>query len=147
MGKPGASQKYLGLRCRFCASAELFAESSVRDQYTYLDVVFLKSSMLLAGLHLWARQLFLQCVSAGQTCVVKMFLTISSLVQHALSDCCEAWGLEGPSICSPILTERALHVRKSVPDDVCLCELGRSQFCKVPRQQNTFQQSVQTVAL
>ena len=66
-----------------------------------------------------------------------MFLTVSTLVQPALSYGCEVWGLEGPSICSPmtsihnLLTERALHVRKSFLDDVCLCELGRSQFCKL----------------
>ena len=55
----------------------------------------------------------------------------SSLVQPVLSYGCEIWGLEKQYLWAPMTSihnlfmKRTLHVRKSVPDDVVLCELGR----------------------
>ncbi len=55
----------------------------------------------------------------------------SSLVRPVLSYGCEVWCLEWPSLFSQMNTvhnhfmKRTLHVRKSVPDGIVLCELER----------------------
>ena len=47
-----------------------------------------------------------------------------------LSYGCEIWGLEPQRLWSPLTSilflKRTLRVRKSVPDDVILCELGKA---------------------
>ena len=56
----------------------------------------------------------------------------SSLVQPVLSYGCEIWGLENPttwecmSSVHHLFMKRALHVRKSTPNDAIMCELGQT---------------------
>ena len=108
------------------------------DQYTYLGIVLHKkghfkeavSKLATAGKRaLFAMQY--RCSDLGIHDIGMRCSLFSSLVQPVLSYGCEIWGLESPHILSCMTSvhnmfmKRSLHVRKSVPDDMVLCELGQ----------------------
>lgn len=108
------------------------------DQYTYLGIVLHKSGSFKPAIHKLAaagkRALFAmqqRCTDLGISDIPLRCSLFSSLVQPVLSYGCEIWGLEKQYLWAPMTSihnlfmKRTLHVRKSVPDDVVLCELGR----------------------
>ena len=108
------------------------------DHYTYLGVVLHKSGCFKAAIEKLAaagkRALFAmqyRCSELGLNDTHLRCSLFSSLVQPVLSYSCEVWCLERSSLLSQMNTvhnhfmKRTLHVRKSVPDGVVLCELGR----------------------
>ena len=86
------------------------------------------------------KALFAVCQHCSDLCIQNVPTRGSlfpSLVRPVLFYGCELWGLEGPSFCFPmtsihnLFTKSALLVRKSVPADVCLYELGRVPLCLI----------------
>ena len=111
---------------------------SVVDQYTYLGIVFHKSGSFKSAIQKLAaagkRALFAmhqRCADLGIVDIVTRCSLFSSLVQPVLSYGCEIWGFEKGYLTSlmtivhNMFMKRTLRVRRSVPDDVVLCELGQ----------------------
>ena len=108
------------------------------DHYTYLGIVLHKSGCFKAAIEKLAaagkRALFAmqyRCSELGLDDTHLCCSLFSSLVQPVLSYGCDVWCLERSSLFSQMNTvhnhfmKRTLHVRKSVPEGVVLCELGR----------------------
>ena len=108
------------------------------EQYTYLGIVLHKggfykraiSKLTSAG----KRALFAmqhRCSDLGIDDIKPRCSLFSSLVQPLLSYGCEIWGLEHPDSWRQILSihhifmKRTLHVCRSTPSDIVLCELGQ----------------------
>ena len=104
----------------------------------YLGVIFHKkgyfkeavSQLATAGKRaLFAMQY--RCSDLGIHDIGMRCSLFSSLVQPVLSYGCEIWGLENPHTLSCMTSvhnmfmKRSLHVRRSTPDDIVLCELGQ----------------------
>ena len=108
------------------------------DQYTYLGIVMHKGGHVKAVIDKLAaaskHALFAlqsRCSELGLYDIHLRCSLFSSLVQPILSYGCWIWGLEKPYLFSQMNTihhhfmKRTLHLRKSVPDAIMLCELGR----------------------
>ena len=108
------------------------------EQYTYLGIVLHKggfykraiSKLTSAG----KRALFAmqhRCSDLGIDDIKPRCSLFSSLVQPLLSYGCEIWGLEHPDSWRQMLSihhifmKRTLHVCRSTPSDIVLCELGQ----------------------
>ena len=108
------------------------------DHYTYLGIVLHKSGCFKAAIEKLAaagkRALFAmqyRCSELGLEDTHLRCSLFSSLVQPVLSYGYEVWCLERLSLFSQMKTvhnhfmKRTLQLRKSVPDGIVLCELGR----------------------
>ena len=109
------------------------------DQYVYLGIVLHKRGGFKPAVQKLAaagkRAVFAmqqRCADLGIQDIALRCSLFSSLVQPVLSYGCEIWGLEQQRLWSPLTSihnlflKRTLRVRKSVPDDVVLCELGKA---------------------
>lgn len=109
------------------------------DHYTYLGIVLHRTGHFKEAIQKLAcagkRALFAmqyRCSELGIQDIKLRCSLFSSLVQPVLSYGCEIWGLENYHLWScmssvqSLFMKRTLHVRKSTPHEVLLCELGQA---------------------